>query len=51
MTQVGLLYERGGDARCLIWGCKFQILVSLRVCWAKCLLYLALRVSSAHEEI
>ena len=28
-------YERGGDARCLAWGCKFWILVSLRVFWAK----------------
>ena len=25
----GLPYERGGDARRLAWGCKFQILVSL----------------------
>ena len=28
-------YERGGDARRLAWGCKFRILVSLRVFWAK----------------
>ena len=28
-------YERGGDARRLASGCKFRILVSLRVFWAK----------------
>ena len=28
-------YERGGDARHLAKGCKFQILVSLRVFWVK----------------
>ena len=28
-------YERGGDARRLAYGCKFRILVSLRVFWAK----------------
>ena len=28
-------YESGGDARRLAWGCKFWILVSLRVFWAK----------------
>ena len=28
-------YERGGDARLLAEGCKFWILVSLRVFWAK----------------
>ena len=28
-------YERGGDARLLAEGCKFRILVSLRVFWAK----------------
>ena len=31
----GLPYERGGDARRLAYGCKFQILVLLRVFWAK----------------
>ena len=31
----GLPYERGGDARRLAYECKFQILVSLRVFWAK----------------
>ena len=31
----GLPYERGGDARRLAYDCKFQILVSLRVFWAK----------------
>ena len=30
-----LPYERGGDARRLAYECKFQILVSLRVFWAK----------------
>ena len=28
-------YERGGDARRLAQGCKFRILVSLRVFWEK----------------
>ena len=28
-------YERGGDTRHLAYGCKFRILVSLRVFWAK----------------
>ena len=28
-------YERGWDARRLAQGCKFRILVSLRVFWAK----------------
>ena len=28
-------YERGGDARRLAQGCKFRILVSLKVFWAK----------------
>ena len=28
-------YERGGDARRLAYRCKFRILVSLRVFWAK----------------
>ena len=28
-------YEMGGDARRLAKGCKFRILVSLRVFWAK----------------
>ena len=28
-------YEMGGDARRLALGCKFRILVSLRVFWAK----------------
>ena len=32
----GLPYEMDGDARRLAWGCKFRILVSLRVLWAKC---------------
>ena len=27
----GLPYERGGDARRLAYGCKFRVLVSLRV--------------------
>ena len=50
MTQVGLPYERGGgDTRRLTWGCKFQILVSLRVFWAKRLLYLVLKVSFRSE--
>ena len=31
----GLPYERGGDVRRLAYECKFQILVSLRVFWAK----------------
>ena len=33
-----LAYERGGDARGLTManGCKFWILVSLRVFWVKC---------------
>ena len=31
-----LPYERDGDARRLAYGCKFRILVSLRVFWAKC---------------
>ena len=31
----GLPYERAGDARRLASGCKFQILFSLRVFWAK----------------
>ena len=31
----GLLYEKGGDARRLAYGCKFPILVSFRVFWAK----------------
>ena len=30
-----LPFDRGGDARCLALGCKFQILVSLMVFWAK----------------
>ena len=30
-----LPYERGGDARPLAYDCKFQLLVSLRVFWAK----------------
>ena len=30
-----LPHERGGDARPLAYDCKFQILVSLRVFWAK----------------
>ena len=53
MPRVGIQKERGGDARRLTWGCKFQILVSLRVFWAKRLLYLVLKVSFrvAHEEI
>ena len=29
-----LVYDRGGDAR-LAQGCKFRILVSLKVFWAK----------------
>ena len=28
-------YERGGDASRLAWGCKFQMLVLLRVFWGK----------------
>ena len=28
-------YESGGDARRLPWGCKFRILVSVTVFWAK----------------
>ena len=32
-TIGGVPHERGGDARCL--ACRFQILVSLRVFWAK----------------
>ena len=32
---VDSAYERGGDARCLAYGFKFQILASLRVVWAK----------------
>ena len=31
----GLPYERGGDARRFDYGCKFWILVLLRVFWAK----------------
>ena len=31
----GLPHERGGDARRLAWGYKFQVLVSLRVFWTK----------------
>ena len=27
-------YERGGDACRLVYGCKFRVLVSLRVFWA-----------------
>ena len=34
-SRGGLPYESGGDARRLAYGCKFQILVSLRVFWAK----------------
>ena len=30
-----LTYERDGDARRLAQGCKFRILISLRVFWAK----------------
>ena len=30
----GLLYERGGDARRLSWGCKFGIFFSFRVFWS-----------------
>ena len=30
----GSAYERGGDARRFAKGCKFRILVSLRVFWA-----------------
>ena len=33
---VDSAYERGGDARRLAQRCKFRILVSLRVFWAKC---------------
>jgi len=32
---AGLPYERGGNARRLAQGCKFPILISLRVFWAK----------------
>ena len=32
---AGALYERDGDARRLSKGCKFRILVLLRVFWAK----------------
>ena len=35
VSPGGLLYERGGDARRLDKGCKFRILVSLKVFWAK----------------
>ena len=28
------VYERGGDACRLVYGCKFRVLVSLRVFWA-----------------
>ena len=38
-------YERGGDARRLALGCKFRILISLRVFCAKTPLYLAVKVS------
>ena len=46
-------YNRGGDARRLAYGCKFRILVSLRVFWGKTPLYLAVKVSFrvAHEKI
>ena len=33
--EGGLSYETDGDARRLAWGCKFWILVSLKVFWAK----------------
>ena len=47
------IYERGGDARRLALGCKFQILVSLRGGLGKTPLYLAVKVSFrvALEEI
>ena len=38
-------YEIGGDARRLAWGCKFPILVSFRVFWAKRHHHLAVKVS------
>ena len=31
----GIPHKRGGDARRFDYGCKFWILVSLRVFWAK----------------
>ena len=47
------IYERGGDARRLALGCKFQSLVSLRGGLGKTPLYLAVKVSFrvALEEI
>ena len=33
---LGVPYKKRRDARRLAWRCKFRILVSLRVFWAKC---------------
>ena len=48
----GVPYKKGRDALRLAWRCKFRILVSLRVFWAKCN-HIAVNVSIrvAREEI
>ena len=49
-----LPYKKGRDARRLAWGCKFRVLVSLGVFWAKRNHnYVAVKISFrvAREEI